>query len=212
MRALLLATSAALLCSCAKTADTPAALVSTPPSAGSLPTLADPEAQNGHVGRAPRRITVAQLKASIQIAAGTPWVGLDTLAPSLGQADFALVNSESIDPNLVFAKFLDDGARQVCLTAATSDLAAPTPAARVLAQQLPANLSDLTTLSDAAVRGNLVYLSTRFWGEPLSGAELDAWTGFFKKAAARAQAINKREQALAATCVALMTDPRFFTY
>jgi len=206
--------AALALCACAKNADTPAELVATAgPTQPTGTALPDPDAQGGHVGRAPRRISVAQLKASILTTTGRQWSQIDTLATSLGQADYALVNAESTEPNLVFAKFLEDGAREVCLSAAKADLAAgSTPQTRILAQKLPQDLSDLTKLSDAAVRDNLGYLSLRFWGEPLHDAELDAWAGFFKQAAARAQLLNKREQALAATCIALMTDPRFLTY
>jgi hypothetical protein len=58
-----------------------------------------------------------------------------------------------------------------------------------------------------------VYLSTRFWGSPLQGEELTRWSAFFTKAAARAEAItNGRDQALAAVCIAMMTDSRFLTY
>src|SRR5688500_11620217 len=63
---------------------------------GEMPNLPDPELQDGRVGRAPRRITVAQLDASIQMAVGREWAQLDDLAPSLGRADFAAVVSENI--------------------------------------------------------------------------------------------------------------------
>jgi hypothetical protein len=216
MRALpLLAALSALALSaaCSKTVDAPAELIPSQPTGGTPIMLPDPDLQNGHVGRAPRRITVAQLKASIQVTTGRQWSQIDNLAQSLGQADYALVNSENTEPNLVFAKFLEDGAREVCINTARADLAAGmTPATRVLARELPQDLSNLNALSEAAVRANLEYLSLRFWGQPLRGAELDAWTGFFKQAAARAQTIARREQAFAATCIALMTDPRFLTY
>ena len=58
----------------------------------------------------------------------------------------------------------------------------------------------------------LVYLSTRFWGAPLAGDELTKWKGFFTQAATRAETIKQRDQAFAAMCIALMTDPRFLTY
>jgi hypothetical protein len=176
------------------------------------PPLPDPELQDGRVGRAPRRITVSQLARSIEVAVGRPWTGLDALAPSLGRADFALVNIESTEPNLVFAKFLEDGAREVCLAQATAELSQTDPNVRVLSRTVPGALGDLTKLTDAQVRELLVYQSTRFWGVPLEGDELTRWAGFFTKAAARAETIKKRDQALAAVCIALMTDSRFLTY
>ncbi len=180
--------------------------------------LPDPDLQGGHVGRAPRRITVAQLKASILITTGRQWSQIDNLAASLGRADYALVNAEAIEPNLVFAKFLEDGAREVCLGAASADLSRPNAADRVLSPLVPTS-TDLTTLPDADVRQNLVYLSTRFWGQPLAGDELDTWLQTFKKLATAtktpvppATTAAPRQQAWGGICIALMTDPRFFTY
>ncbi len=179
---------------------------------GTVTPLPDPEMQAGSVGRAPRRITVAQLKTSIETTVGRPWTGLDALAPSLGRADFANVVSENTEPNLVFAKFLEDGAREVCLAQAAAELALTDPNARVLSRTVPGAIGNLTLLSDAQVSELLVYLSTRFWGAPLSGEELTKWKSFFTQAAARAETIRRRDQALAAMCIAMMTDSRFLTY
>ncbi len=179
---------------------------------GDMPHLPDPELQDGRVGRAPRRITVAQLDASIQMAVGREWEQLDDLAPSLGRADYAAVVSENIEPNLVFAKFLEDGSRTVCLAQARAELTVADPSARVLSRTLPGPVGNLKLLTDAQVRELLVYLSTRFWGAPLQGEELTKWAGFFTQAAARAETLQKREQAFAVLCIAMMTDSRFLTY
>jgi hypothetical protein len=182
---------------------------------GTVTPLPDPETQAGSVGRAPRRITVAQLKTSIETAVGRPWTGLEALAPSLGRADFALVNNENTEPNLVFAKFLEDGAREVCMTQAAAELTQADPNLRVLSRTVPTLMGtagNLTLLTDAQKTELVVYLSTRFWGAPLSGDELPKWKGFFTQAATRAETIKKRDQALAALCIALMTDSRFLTY
>ena len=217
MRTLLLA--ALVLASCAKTPApaqdgqlTPVDMSNHPP----ITALPDPELQGGHVGRAPRRITVAQLKQSILITTGRQWSQIDNLAPSLGQADFANVSSESIEPNLVFAKFVEDGAREVCLQVAQDDLGRPVATDRILSPEVPANVTDFTTLTDDVIGKNLVYLSTRFWGQPLGGAELTGWTETFKGVATRAKAIGAttaaRRQVWGAMCVGMMTDPRFITY
>ncbi len=175
--------------------------------------LPDPERQGGHVGRAPRRITVAQLKASIETTTGRPWASLESRAASLGRADYALVNAEGTETNLVFAKFLEDGARDVCSATAAADLRATRAADRILARELPDSIvTNIAGPDDAAVRANLIYLTMRFWGEAVAGADLDEWTGMWKAMATRAQTINKKDQALTAICVALMTDPRFITY
>ena len=176
-----------------------------------LPPLPDPEMNGGHAGRAPRRISVPQLKASIFTVTGRQWTQIDNLAASLGQADFAITVSDATEPNLVFAKFLDDGAREVCLNAARDDLNRAQDA-RVLWPEVPGTGRDFTGLDDATIAKNLATLSVRFFGSPLDSTELTDWTATFKKLAARAKTINKPEQAWGSICVAMMTDPRFITY
>lgn len=179
--------------------------------------LPDPEAQGGSVGRQPRRLTVSQLDQAIFHAVGRRWDGtdgIDARAPSLGRADYALVNSENTEPNLVFAKFLEDGARRVCLNQARAEVLLTDPAARALSRTLPGTWGDLRQLSDAQVQEFLVYLSTRFWGSPLQGEELTKWSGLFRQAAIRAETAvpKKRADALALICIAMLTDARFITY
>ncbi len=209
------ALSFALGCSKGPTgaADAPGTLtpVTLPTDHPVLTPLPDPEANGGHAGRAPRRISVAQLKQSIVTVTGKQWSQIDNLAASLGQADYALTVSDSTEPNLVFAKFLDDGAREVCLNVARDDLNRAQEA-RVLWPEVPGTGRDFTTLDDATIAKNLATLSVRFWGSPFDADELVAWTATFKKVAARAKTTNKPEQAWGSICVGLMTDPRFITY
>lgn len=173
--------------------------------------LPDPDQNEGHIGRKPRRITVAQLKESILVTTGRQWSQINNLAPSLGQADFALTVSESTEANLVFAKFLEDGAREVCLATATADLAKPA-ADRVLFPDVTITNRDFTMMSDDDVRATLSYLAVRFWGQAFAAEEREAWLGTFKTIATRAKTINRPEQAWGSMCVAFMTDPRFITY
>ena len=191
---------------------TPGELTPVPENHPPTSALPDPELSGGHVGRAPRRITVSQLRASIETTTGRQWSQIDKLSASLGQADYALVNAESAEANLVFAKFLEDGAREVCLAAAQADLDQADAAQRVLSPRVAASIKELTKIDDGAVDENLVYLSTRFWGQPLSGPELVTWRDSFKKIASIAETAKKRREGWGAICVALMTDPRFLTY
>ncbi|MFP2910963.1 hypothetical protein ACLESD_39190 [Pyxidicoccus sp. 3LFB2] len=191
-----------------------------PHQPGDFEPLPDPEEQGGSVGRAPRRLTVSQLDAAILNAVGRRWItpdgrdGIDARATSLGRADYALVVSENTEPNLVFAKFLEDGARLVCTLQAKDEVLLTDPEARVLSRTLPGRWDDLRKLTDAQVREFLVYNSTRFWGSPLAGEELTKWVGLFTQAATRVEAMNpkRRDQALAVICIAMLTDPRFITY
>ncbi len=177
----------------------------------SMVKLPDPDQNAGHIGRKPRRITVAQLKESILVTTGRQWSQINALGASLGQADFALTVSESTEANLVFAKFLEDGAREVCLATASADLAKPA-GERVLFPDVTITNRDFTSMSDDAARANLSYLATRFWGQPFAADEREGWLATFKTIAARAKTINRPEQAWGSMCVAFMTDPRFITY
>ncbi|MBZ4397792.1 hypothetical protein OWM54_15435 [Myxococcus sp. MISCRS1] len=190
--------------------------IANPHQPGDFDPLPDPEAQGGSVGRAPRRLTVAQLDAAILEAVGRRWVnggdGIDARASSLGRADYALVNSENTEPNLVFAKFLEDGARFVCIGQANDELKLADASKRTLSRTLPDVWGDLRKLTDAQVREFLVYNSLRFWGAPLEGEELDKWATFFTQAAARAETAKRRSDVLAVMCIAMLTDTRFITY
>ncbi len=173
--------------------------------------LPDPEVNGGHVGRAPRRITVNQLKASIVTTTGRQWSQIDNLAASLGKADYAVTVSDSTEANLVFAKFLEDGAREVCLNAAGDDIGRA-QADRVLSPEIPGDARDFTAATDAQIANNLRTLSVRFWGQPMNDAEIATWSTTFKTIAARAKTTNQPKQAWGAMCVAFMTDSRFITY
>lgn len=173
--------------------------------------LPDPDLQGGHVGRAPRRLTVAQLRESIRTTTGREWAQLNKLAPTLGQADFAFAQQEVTEMNFVFAKFMEDGARDVCMATATADEALPA-GSRILSREVPASATDIVALDDATIRKNLSYLSKRFWGQVMVGDELDRYTTTFKTVAVRAKSQKKPSQAWAAVCVAMMTDTRFVTY
>jgi len=187
--------------------------VELPPNHPTLTLLPDPEQNGGHTGRAPRRLSVAQLRDSLlTVTGGTrQWSQMNTLAASLGQADFALTNSESTEVNLVFAKFLEDGAREVCLNVARDDLNRA-EGARILYPYMAGTGRDFTVLDDATIQKNLAYLSVRMWGSPFPADELARWTEVFKGFAANAKRANRPEQAWGAVCVAMLTDPRFFTY
>lgn len=207
---------ALLVVGCAKTptqGDQPGTLapVELPDSHPNITPLPDPEMNGGHAGRAPRRISVPQLKQSIVTVTGRQWSQIDNLASSLGQADYAITVSDATEPNLVFAKFLEDGAREVCLATARDDLNRA-QAQRVLWPEVPGTGRDFTTLDDATIRANLTTLSVRFWGSPFDAEELTAWTDTFKRVAVRARTANRPEQAWGSICVAMMTDPRFITY
>jgi hypothetical protein len=205
----------ALVAGCSVSSSSPREATLTDVSLPAHPTLAplpDPQLNDGHTGRAPRRLSVAQLEQSIITTTGKKWSKLEARAASLGRADFAVTVSEATEANLVFAKFLEDGAREVCLAVAKEDLARTDAGARVLSAEVPGTTTDFTTLTDELVAKNLASLALRFWGSTLEDAERARWVSTFRQLAVRAKATAKPEQAWGAICVAMMTDPRFFTY
>src|SRR5262249_48217086 len=134
--------------------------------------LPDPVLNDGHVGRAPRRLTVNQLKNAIEITTGQRWPELHTHAPSLGQADYPVINFKGTGASLVFARFLEDGAREVCLAAARADAMKPLAKDRILSREVGDAMTSPSSVDDATAQKNLVYLSSRFWGSPLEAGEL----------------------------------------
>ena len=111
-----------------------------------------------------------------------------------------------------FAKFLEDGAREVCLKTADDDAKKTDASLRRLSPEVPVNITDVTLIDDATAKKNLVTLSLRMWGDGLQGAELDTWAASFKQLAAAAKKANKPREAWGSICIAMLTDPRFITY
>src|SRR3954463_11407425 len=90
--------AAAAACSKVKEQDATLDVVQQAPPA--LPVLVDPDLQGGHVGRAPRRLTVAPSDSSVVTPVGRGRAGIDGVAATLGKPDFAMTVTESTDPSL----------------------------------------------------------------------------------------------------------------
>jgi hypothetical protein len=217
MRALLFLTCFSLLAvgckdSVAKSEVLPAQLVPVVENPHSpIDKIPDPEVQ-ANVGRAPRRLTVDQLRASILTTTGRSWADLDkqvALQSSLGKADFALVTLEATETDLLFAKFLEEGARTVCLETAKADVALPA-AQRVLSAYVPA-ANDFTLVTPSQIEESLNKMALQFWGSSLSSAEKPEWISTVKRIAPLVPK-DKPEQMWGMMCVAFMTDARFILY
>jgi hypothetical protein len=107
---------------------------------------AEPVSSDDHVGRASRRLSVEQLRASLLAATGYSWVAarnvsdpdsptgttrvndadmIEALAATLGRADFVTTTKESIDPAATFTKLAEDAARMACRASVRADLGLP---------------------------------------------------------------------------------------
>jgi hypothetical protein len=193
--------------------------VELPPEHPAVTPLPDPELNAGHTGRAPRRhhrrpsSNVSRFRSPRRAASGAQ---LDALAPSLGQADYAVTSSESTEANLVFAKFLDDGAREVCLNAAASaDLARTDPVTRVLFPDVTAPTATSPRSTTLPCKPNLSHPRPALLGLRPSSRRRAGPPGRAPSRTLAARA-KDHEQARArlgrASASRLMTDPRFFTY
>jgi hypothetical protein len=179
-----------------------------------------------HVGRAPRRLSVDQLRAALLAATGYTWVAsrrvsdpesetgftklpdadmLEALAPTLGRADYATTTSDSVDPAVSFSKLAGDAARASCRASVQADLASHGER-RILRQVTP---RDTLASNPSAVRANLAYLALRFWGRQIDPGdpELGALVTLFDHASA-----GRPSEGWRAVCIAMATDPQFLTY
>jgi hypothetical protein len=205
----------------------PAPSPETHPALPSEPILPEEALSSGdRVGRAPRRLSVDQLRASLLAATGFTWVAsrrvsdsdaesgfrklpdadmLEALAPTLGRADYATTTSDSVDPAVTFSKLAGDAARAACRASIQADLAT-NGERRILHDVKP---RDTLASQEAAVRANLSYLALRFWGRTIAprDPELAALLTLFDRAS-----VARPEEGWRAVCIAMATDPQFLTY
>ncbi|WP_394843221.1 hypothetical protein LZC95_39995 [Pendulispora brunnea] len=191
--------------------------------------LADPASNDGRVGRAPHRLSVEQLRASLLAATGYTWMAsrvvndpdsftgttylpdadmLEALAATLGRPDYVTSTSEAIEPAVTFSKLAGDAARSSCRMSVKADTTAPEKERRILRHVTP---KDTLAANSDAIKKNLSYLALRFWGRTIApnDAELAPLLTLFGKATA---APGTPVEGWRAVCIAMATDPQFLTY
>lgn len=160
-------------------------------------------------GKAPRRLSIAQLRVSIPAlfggitwtnnnrATGTPM--FTSLSRTLGEADYLGQTEENRDPNPIFAKFMDDMAGQVCANAVTADTA-----------QTDASLKVVKVHAD--VLENLRFLRLKLHGIHVPAGSTDG-LGELKKLYDDILAdTSNANQAWTGVCIAMVTAPEFMAY
>ncbi len=188
---------------------------------------ADPEA-SARVGRATRRLDLAQLRGSLARAFGETWTGPRTVrtpdAPTgqrfesqadllrfnasvLGEADYVRSTSQDLTASVPFAKLSSDAVRAVCAEAVRRDALRPRAERVVLLEVDPGDTLDS---APTRVRDNVLALGLKLWAQSLSPAEVDALLGLFRVALAAPGGTPL--SAWRAVCVSMGTDPRFLTY
>ncbi len=159
--------------------------------------IGEPASMSGHVGRAPRRLNVDQLRSSLLAATGFTWVArrsvsdpdaptgarnvpeadmLEAMARTLGRPDYVSSTLESIDPAVTFAKLSSDAARSACRQSVAADGNIPdADARRMMDRRIMrfAGLSDTAAANADRVRQNLSYLALRFWGRTIAAGDVE---------------------------------------
>jgi hypothetical protein len=171
----------------------------------------------------PKRLTVDMLQASLPVVAGTgadgrpiTWtitragreveaLSSEGLGRSLGRPDYVQITEEAALPTPLYAKFVDDMARDVCAKMVRADLATSGTRSLVRFASLEA------PAERAAVEENLRYLMLRFLGQkvaPDDGAAVADLLTLFETAGGSADP----QAGWTAVCVGLLTSPGFHLY
>src|SRR5690606_37814548 len=115
------------------------------------------------------RLSVNQLRLSFPLVAGqTPegddisWTQLERYAAALGEPVYADVTIENLDPSLLYAKFMDDAARDVCNQILDNDPTVASAQDRTLYRFV--DFGDTFETNPAGVDQNLRYITLRFHG------------------------------------------------
>ena len=171
--------------------------------------------------RTARRASIEMLRRSVPVVfgndlAGQPitWMvsstktGFDAYSRALGEADYADVVDENIDPSPLYVKFIDDAARDACSKVLAADAQR---SARTLVKY--AALTDTPQGAPAAIDRNLRYLRLRFHGLFVAPAD-DAPIAGLRQLLTDAIAVNGGSvtEGWRAVCVALVTAPEFSLY
>jgi hypothetical protein len=176
--------------------------------------------------RSTKRLSVDMLEASLPIVAGVDTTGApitwtikaagntqvpalaDTaLGRTLGRPDYAQTTEEPALPTPLYAKFMDDLARDVCAKMVAADAAVGESGTRTLTRF--ASLTDATDLT--AIRANLRYLSLRLLGQKVADGDDDTVVPLLTLFQAAAGA-DDGTAGWTAVCVGLLTSPAFHIY
>jgi hypothetical protein len=172
------------------------------------------------------RLSVNQLRLSFPLVAGQTtegeditWNLLERYASGLGEPDYADVTIENLDPSPLYAKFMDDAARDVCNQIIVNDPEITSAQQRILYRFV--DFKDTVATNPTGVDQNLRYLRLRFHGVRVPDNEsrgIASLRTLFARGveAAQGSATEASEahvrEGWRLVCVALMTAPEFHIY
>lgn len=201
---------------------------------GNSPPLDHPPVDPGLLpvsSRESRRLSLAQLRAVFPIAFGneadgtTPitWhvgaaEGFTKYASSLGEPDYIEVTEENLDASPMYAKFMDDAARDVCTRALAAD-ASKTDASKRVVMRFASD-ADTVQSNASAIDKNLRYLSLRLFGQKVADDDSETLAGLrtvFDTTAKESAGSSEPgavdvEAGWKAVCVAMVVAPEFHVY
>ena len=161
-----------------------------------------------------RRMDIEQLDASIRrVTGGIGWDDtrgnseFSALSATLGVPDYLDSTTEDLEPSLLFQKFLDDAANQVCEELVRREL--QSTSGRVLMGD--ALVTDTLDTNREAIESALSNALKRFHGRTVEvdSPKLEPWTFLFESATL---VTSDSELAWRTVCVGLLTHPDFYTY
>lgn len=172
------------------------------------------------------RLSVNQLRLSFPLVAGqTPegedisWSQLERYAAALGEPDYADVTIENLDPSPLYAKFMDDAARDVCNRILDNDPTLATAQERTLYRFV--DFGDTIATNPTGVDQNLRYLKLRFHGIRVPDDQTQGIASLrtlFTRAVEASQGSaetpteNHVKEGWRLVCVALLSAPEFHIY
>lgn len=197
---------------------------------GNAPPVDHPPIQVQGTSASPRRLSTDQLRASLPIAFGkdatgapitwkngaNPALSNPGIARSLGEPDYINTTDEALEPSVLYAKFMDDAARNICGQGLDADATRTDPAQRALLRHV--DLADTVESNAAGVDANLRYLKLRFHavkvadGDAATVAPLRELLSTVSKASTETDPKAKAREGWNAVCVALVTAPEFNLY
>lgn len=199
--------------------DQPVPTVPTPPEPGTQPVVGvDPGGQvvlptGAEATRDMRRMDIDQLDASIRVATGGIGWDIDeenqfeVLASSLGVPDYIQRTTEDLSTGLLFQKFLDDAAQDVCHTLVEREFEGTSSV--LLRGVSPDATRDSNAYDiDAALSAAVL----RFHGRsvPVGAPQLDDWTYLFDTTVTVTG--GDTMAAWRAVCIGLIVHPDFYQY
>lgn len=156
-----------------------------------------------------RRMDLDQLQASFaRVTGGANWWGWGPYARTLGKPDYAVQTHEDLTASLLFHKFLDDAARDVCDQLAALEPGLPRAERTLMALVEP---TDTSATAPDAVKENLAMLLLRFHGRRVAPGDpvLAPWQRLFENVVT---GTGNPVAGWRAVCVALIEHPDFTSY